>query len=79
MGSYWPHETKKGNVSGDTGLGTKRRNFVGPVSPPGTMSWRYSAGAPEKEAGSSDLGTSVLELIEGYLRPHLPQWAHGKG
>lgn len=52
---------------------------MGPVSPPGTMGWRYRAGAQEEEAGSPDLGPLVPAVIEGYVRPHLPQWAHGKG
>lgn len=55
--------TKKGNLKGKAGLGTKRRKSVGPVRPPGTSGWRYRAGAQEKDDFRNlDSGIFVLEL-----------------
>lgn len=71
--------TKKGNVKGKAGLGTKRRKFVGPVRPPGTSGWRCRAGAQEKDARNRFGNLCPGAKSTMILRPHLPQWAHGKG
>lgn len=72
--------TKKGNLRGDTGLGTKRRTFVGPVSPPGTTSkqgWRCGAGTQQKGRGwrfrFGNLSPGANNGVT--LKAWAPQWA----
>lgn len=76
--------TKKGNLRGDTGLGTKRRTLVGPVSPPGTTSkqgWRCGAGTQQKGRGwKFRFGNLSPGANNGVtLKAWAPQWARQPG